>query len=122
MNFKGIVEQDNKSVFLNCKEFAEKRTIKYDGGIYENIPVVLTKIKQSKMNIPSADKMEGIYSVSVVIHFSLKDFDGVIPEKNQRIRISDGAALGVVFYQNYKIVTVIESMGLITLELEALDE
>lgn len=30
--FKDMVARDNFGVFLNCDEFAEKRTVKYDGG------------------------------------------------------------------------------------------
>ena len=30
--FKDMVARDNFGVFLNCDEFAEKRTVKYDGA------------------------------------------------------------------------------------------
>lgn len=35
--FKDMVARDNFGVFLNCDEFAEKRTVKYDGATYEDI-------------------------------------------------------------------------------------
>ena len=37
--FKDMVARDNFGVFLNCDEFAEKRTVKYDGATYEDIPM-----------------------------------------------------------------------------------
>lgn len=40
--FKDMVARDNFGVFLNCDEFAEKRTVKYDGATYEDIPIVLS--------------------------------------------------------------------------------
>lgn len=33
--FKDMVARDNFGVFLNCDEFAEKRTVKYDGATYD---------------------------------------------------------------------------------------
>ena len=38
--FKDMVARDNFGVFLNCDEFAEKRTVKYDGATYEDIPIL----------------------------------------------------------------------------------
>lgn len=40
--FKDMVARDNFGVFLNCEEFAEKRTIQYDGATYKDIPIVLS--------------------------------------------------------------------------------
>ena len=44
--FKDMVARDNCGVFLNCDEFAEKRTVKYDGATYEDIPIVLSGLKE----------------------------------------------------------------------------
>ena len=44
--FKDMVARDNFGVFLNCDEFAEKRTVKYDGATYEDIPIVLSGLKE----------------------------------------------------------------------------
>ena len=38
--FQAWAERDIRSVFLNTEEMAERRTIRYDGVTYENIPVV----------------------------------------------------------------------------------
>ena len=44
MSFKDQLAADVKNVFLNANEFAETHNVKYDGVLYENIPVVLTKM------------------------------------------------------------------------------
>lgn len=35
MSFKDMVAEDNRNVFLNLDEFAERRTIIYDGVTYD---------------------------------------------------------------------------------------
>ena len=47
MSFKDMVAADNKRVFLNLDEFAERRTVWYDEVAYEDIPVVLTGRKEA---------------------------------------------------------------------------
>lgn len=44
--FKDMVARDNHGVFLNNSEFAEMRTIKYDGATYSDIPIVLSGMKE----------------------------------------------------------------------------
>ncbi|MGN0444242.1 MAG: hypothetical protein ACI4F5_06490 [Acutalibacteraceae bacterium] len=120
MSFKDMVETDNKSIFLNCDEFAEKRTVRYDGEIFKDIPVVLTKVKQSKKSVVGT--MEGVHLISAVVHISLSDLNGIIPEQHGWIDISDGEALGRTFFQRYRITTSDCEMGMVVLELEAFDE
>ena len=122
ISFKEMVESDIKNVFLNPDEFAEKKTVKYDGETYSNIPIVLTKTKESERSIPSGDNAQGIHLVSAIAHIALSDLNGVVPEQKQSIYISDGNALGGVFYQRYKIVTSDVQVGMAVLELEAYDE
>ena len=40
--FKDMVTTDIYNVFLNTNEFAEKRTVEYDGERYVDIPIVLS--------------------------------------------------------------------------------
>lgn len=122
MTFKEMVAADNKSVFLNLKEFADLHNIVYDGQTYFEIPVLLTKVRQSERPIVAGDNAEGLFLVSAVAHIDLKDMDGVIPEKGQKIEIDDGMALGHPFYRKYRVVTSDCEMGMIVLELEAYDE
>ena len=41
--FKDMVADDVHAVFLNLDEFAQKRTIRYDGEEYQDIPIVFVR-------------------------------------------------------------------------------
>lgn len=123
MSFKEMVEADNRSVFLNANEFAEQHTIVYDGRTYSDIPVLLTKIRESERPVHvGADRVDGIYLASAIAHIALSDMNGIVPEQDQDIQIDDGIALGHPFYRKYRVVTSDCEMGMICLELEAYDE
>ena len=127
MDFKAMVEADNKGVFLNAMEFAENHIVKYDGAIYDGeegagIPVLLTKVKEMKRPAVASNNMQGVHLVTATAHIALSDLDGIVPEQKQDISISDGTALGEPFFQRYKIVTSDCEMGMIVIELEAYDE
>ena len=53
--FKDMVARNNFGVFLNCEEFAEKRTVKYDGATYSDIPIVLSGMKEKDRRQRGAD-------------------------------------------------------------------
>lgn len=122
MGFKTMVEADNLGVFLNDNEFAELHTVKYDGEIYEDIPVLLTKVKELERPALADDHMQGIHLVNAKAHIALSDLNGVQPEQKKIISIDDGIALGKPFFQRYRIVTSDCEMGMVALELEAYDE
>lgn len=124
MNFKEMVEADIKGVFLNADEFAETHTVVYDDTVYADIPIVLTKVKESEHTVVASDNggVEGIHKVSVIVHIALSDMDGKVPEQKQQISIDDGEAAGHPFFRKYHIVTSDVEMGMIALELEAFDE
>ena len=122
MDFKAMVEADNLGVFLNANEFAEFHTVKYDGEIYENIPLLLTKVKELERPALVDDHMQGIHLVNATVHIALSDLNGVQPEQKKIISIDDGTALGRPFFQQYRIVTSDCEMGMVVLELEAYDE
>ena len=82
--FKDMVARDNFGVFLNCDEFAEKRTVKYDGATYEDIPIVLSGLKEKDRRQLMSDHAQGLYIVSSVLHCALSDLGGVQPERGQR--------------------------------------
>ncbi|MFQ7009971.1 MAG: hypothetical protein ACLRRN_03355 [Oscillospiraceae bacterium] len=60
--FKDMVARDNFGVFLNCDEFAEKRTVKYDGATYEDIPIVLSGLKEKDRRQLMSDHAQGFTS------------------------------------------------------------
>ncbi len=122
MGFKEMVERDNAAVMLNVGEFAEYRTIKFDGNEYGHIPVVLTNVKQSDRTVLQSDHMEGVYLVTAKAYFNALDVGGNIPEKGKRFEIDDGEALGKPFFRKYRVATSENAMGMICVELEAYDE
>lgn len=122
MGFKEMVEQDNAAIILNTDEFAEYHTIKYDGKMYEHIPVVLTKVKQSERTILQSDHMQGVYKLSAKAYFNAQDVNNRIPKQGTWFEIDDGEALGKPFFQQYRVATSENAMGMICLELEAYNE
>lgn len=121
MSFKDMVEADVKNVFLNVDEFAESHTVMYDGVRYDDIPIVLTKVKERERPA-QPENLQGVHLVTTVAHISVSDLRGVIPEQNTIISISDGVALGKTFFRKYRIASSDNKAGIVTLELEAFDE
>lgn len=119
--FKDMVAGDNLTVFLSDKDFAEKRTIKYNGGTYVDIPVLITKLKEKDRRQLVTDHVEGLYLVTTVLHCSLDDIGGYLPEKGQRISINDQEG-GEGYFYRYKVSSSGVSMGMVRAELEAYDE
>lgn len=122
MGFKEMVEQDNANIMLNTDEFAEYHTVKYDGKVYEHIPVVLTKVRQSDRTILQSDHMQGIYQLSAKAYFNAKDVNDHIPKQGTWFEIDEGEALGKPFFQRYRVATSENAMGMICVELEAYNE
>ena len=81
--FKDMVAADNLAVFLNDGEFADRRTVRYDGAVYADIPIVLSGIKQSDrpVMVSSGDHGQGLYLASAVLHCALSDLGGNQPER-----------------------------------------
>ncbi len=122
MSFNDVVQADSKGVFMNIGEIADLHTIRFDGEEYTDIPVVVTKIKQSDRTILQNDHMQGVYLVTEKVFFNADDTDGHLPEQGKTFEIVEGEALGDMFYQSYRIATVENAMGVICVELEAYNE
>lgn len=118
--FKDMVAADNNNVFMNMGEFADKRTIIYDGDTYEDIPVLLTKLKEKDRRQLVTDHAQGLYLVAAVLHCTLSDIGGVLPEKGQRIKVNDEGGGG--FFYEYRVASSGCSMGMVRAELEAINE
>ena len=115
--FKDMVETDNKRVFINASDFAEKHTVIYDGVTYEDIPIVLSGIKEKDRRQLVSDHVQGLYLVTSVLHCAAADLGGVVPEKGMKIKINDGD-----FFREFYIGSSVNEMGMIRVELEAIDE
>ena len=117
---------DIRKVFLNTDEFAELRTVRYDGMDYDGpehrgIPIVLTGLKEQDRRQLVTDHAQGLYLVASVLHCALDDLGGKQPEKGQRISINDEEGGGGFFREFYVASSVCE-MGMLRVELEAVDE
>lgn len=129
MSFKDMVSDDIHDVFLNSAEFAEKRTIRYgyDSGEYaeeyQDIPVVLIGLTQKDrpVLVSDGDKMQGLHLATDVLHCALSDLNGQQPEKGQRIAINDQED-GGGFFQEFYVTASTCKMGMLRVELEAVDE
>lgn len=117
MSFKDMVEADNLNVFLDTEFFGEEHDIRYDGEIYEKVPCVLTKLKEQDRSTTMSDHAQGIYRVTAILHCRLVDIGSVKPENGGEIMISDEG-----FMQQYFVVQSGCDMGMVRLELGALDE
>lgn len=118
--FRDMVAADIHDVFLNTAEFAEKRTVRYDGNTYTDVPVVLNGIKSKDRNQSAQDHAHGLYIVSDVMQVALSDIGGKLPERGTVIEIS--AKEGGTFLRRYYIGQAQNTVGMIRLELEAIDE
>ena len=121
MSFKDMLADDIRDVFLNLDEFAEKRTVEYDGERYEDIPVVLSGLKEKDRRQLMSDHVQGLYLVSSVLRCALDDLGGNQPEKGQRIRINDKEG-GEGFFREFYVVSSVCELGMLRVELEAIDE
>lgn len=119
--FKDMVAALNHKVFLNTDKFAELRTVQYDGETYTDIPIVLSGLKEQDRRALVNDHAQGLYQVASVLHCAASDLGGRQPEKGQRIKINDEEGGGGFFYEFYVASSVCE-MGMLRVELEAIDE
>ena len=121
MSFRDMVEADNKHVFLNLGEYGEPRTIIYDGETYTDIPIVMSGLKEQDRRQLSSDHLEGLYLVSSVLHCAISDLNGVQPEKGKRIKINDETG-GGGFFREFYVASSCCELGMLRVELEAIDE
>jgi len=119
--FKDMVEADNHNVFMNLDEFAVPRTVIYDGETYEDIPIVLSGLKEQDRRQLQSDHVAGLYLVSSVMHCAASDMNGIMPEKGQRIKINDEPG-GEGFFSDFYVASSVCEMGMFRVELEAIDE
>ncbi len=120
-SFKDMVKADNAKVFMNTDEFAEKRTVIYDGETYTDIPIVLKGLKEEDRVQSASDHTQGIFLVSSVLHCTLSDLGGKQPEKGTRIKINDKEGGGGYFSEFY-VASSVCNLGMLCVELEAIEE
>lgn len=119
-SFKRQLAADNQNVFLNPAEFADKRTIIYDGETYTDVPCVLTGAEETKRQQLASDHAPGFYQVAAVLYCALADLGGVQPEQGGYIKINDEP--GSDFFNKYCVEASICEMGMLEVELEMISE
>jgi len=117
MSFRDMVAADNARVFMNLDEFAETHDIQYDGETYEDVSCVITKLKEQDRSTSFKDHAQGIYLVTAIFHCPLESIGGTVPEKGTKIKISDED-----FMREFYVAQSGCDLGMVRLELEALDE
>ena len=119
-SFKDMVAQDNLTVFLNVGEYAEERTVIYDGETYTDIPIVITGLKEQDRSQTVSDHGQGLYLVTSVAHCAISDLGGHQPEKGQRIKIS--SRKNGAFFNEFYVAASDCELGMLRIELEAIGE
>lgn len=117
MSFREMVNGDNTSVFMNLDEFAETHDVWYDGKTYEDVSCVISQLKEQDRVTKMRDHGQGIYLVTSIFHCPLEALGGHVPEKGTKIAISDDD-----FMREFYVAEAGCDLGMIRLELEALDE
>lgn len=121
MSFRDMVANDLHNVFLNPEEFAERRTVRYDGEVYESVPVVISEDRQETRDRRTEDDhAQGLYQKMTRVHIALSDIGGKLPEQGTPVWI--GVREGGAFLQKYYVETSKPEMGLAIMELRAVDE
>lgn len=119
MGFKDMVEADNLRTFLDVSTFGEIRTVICDGVEYEEIPCVISQMKEQDRVTVMSDHEHGLYRVTAVFHCRRSDLAGKLPEKGRKFGIydeDDG------FLREYYVAQSSCDLGMVRLELEAIDE
>lgn len=118
--FKDMVRRDIHKVFLNTAEFAEHRTIRYDGEEYPDIPVVLEGPVQEKRSRLTDDHVLGLQLVSAVLYCAQEDLGGHIPKQGDPLEINTRE--GSTRFWKYYVAASTSNMGMLHIELEAIGQ
>jgi len=116
--FKDMVARDVRKVFLNTNEFAETRTIRYDGEEYPDIPVVLEGPVQEKRDRLTDDHIRGLHMITATLYCAQEDLGGKVPKQGSGLEITTRE--GGKFFQKYYVVASTSHMGMLHVELEAM--
>lgn len=116
-----MLAADNKRIFLNTADFAELRTIIYNGQCYEDIPVVLTGLGEKDRQQKTDDHAQGLFMVKTLLQCSMADLQGQQPQKGERLQINNQKG-GDGFFREFYVRESICEFGMLRLKLEDMDE
>ena len=121
--FKDCAAVEIEKTFFNTGEFAEERTVIYDGVTYKDIPVVEIGPKEGKRSSVvqmQHDFGQGLYKRSITLYCAEKDMGGVKPEPGTTLSMNerkDGT-----FFHKFRVVESTTEMGMFRMKLEEVDE
>lgn len=115
LSFKEAVARDVRGVFLNMEEFADQHTVKYNGQVYENIPVSLQDVEQTERQQTKDDHLPGIFKAKAVLYCAREDIGGKVPEQGAWLEINDGK--NPKFFNRYQVGSSGVEMGMVRVEL-----
>lgn len=121
--FKQCAAVEVEKAFLNPDEFADVRTIVYDGVTYKDITVIEVGPKEGKRSSVvqmQHDFGQGLYKRSIVLYVAEKDLDGVKPEQGSHLSMNEKQ--GGTFFHKFRVVESTTEMGMYRVKLEEVDE
>lgn len=121
--FKQCAAIEVEKAFLNPDEFADVRTVIYDGVTYKDIIVIEVGPKEGKRSSVvqmQHDFGQGLYKRSVVLYIAEKDLGGVKPEQGSHLSVNEEQ--GGTFFHKFRVVESTTEMGMYRMKLEEVDE
>lgn len=118
--FKDRVARDIHKVFLNVDKFAEKRTVRYDDGTFEDISVVLTGPVDKDREQLKDDHIQGLHLVTHTLYCAKEDLGGKLPKQGKSLQINTRE--GGKFFRKYYIAAAADEVGMLRIELEEMDD
>lgn len=123
--FKDRVSRDIHKIFLNVDNFAEERTVIYDGVTYdgpehEGIPIVLIGPVETDREQLKDDHVQGLHLVTHTLYCVLEDLGGKLPKQGKSIQINTRE--GGKFFRKYYIAASALEVGMLHVELEEMDD
>jgi len=121
--FKDCQKIEIEKAFLNPTEFANLRTVVYDGETYKDIPVVEIGPREDRrmsVTLTTSDHVQGLYKRHTMLYFNEKDLNGIKPERDTNISVSD--TQNAAFFHQYKVVGSVTEMGMYKVTAEEMDE
>ena len=121
-----MIAKDNETVFLNLDEFAERKNVIYQGVSYENVPVVLTGMRENRRGqtmrdgrrIRTADYASGLFETRTVLHMLASDLGNIQPDKGTLFSIRESN----IYCRDYYVFESKIEKGMLRLDLEGIDE
>lgn len=121
--FKQCAAVEIEKAFLNPDEFADLRTLIYDGVTFEDIPVIEIGPKEDKRSSVvqmQHDYGQGLYKRSITLYCAEKDLGGVKPEQGSQLSMNEKQ--GGTFFHKFRVVESKTEMGMYRVKLEEVDE